>query len=187
MLKNCLKRKAQHLWKNVFNEVASFKNNYSASGLSFPFRAGHCERKSKIMLYSQINVKKEEIGVKRLEVLLYFEWTFSMKQKFPIDWLRVNVSPTKNNFIIRSLKVCIKTCALVSKCMLPLFHTIKIAVWDYLTVSGKLWDHSVTVGLTSHSLQRQIQSLGMIFFKSEMQATRKKHLCSQGAKKVSFS
>ena len=70
--------------------------------------------------------------MKRLEVLLYFELTFSMKQKFPIitfiDWLRVNVSPTKNNFIIRSLKVCIKTCALVSKCMLPLFHTIKIAV-----------------------------------------------------------
>ena len=67
--------------------------------------------------------------MKRLEVLLYFELTFSMKQKFPIiDWLRVNVSPTKNNFIIRSLKVCIKACALVSKCMLPLFHTIKIAV-----------------------------------------------------------
>lgn len=125
--------------------------------------------------------------MKILKVLLYFELTFSMKQKFPTDWLRVNVSARKNNFIIRSLKVCIKTCALVSKCMLPLFHTIKIAVWDYLTVSGKLWDHSVTVGLTGHSLQRQIQSLGMIFFKSEMQATQKKHLCSQGAKKVSFS
>ena len=29
---------------------------------------------------------------------------------------------------ILSLKVCVKTCALVSKCMLPSFHTIKIAV-----------------------------------------------------------
>ena len=66
--------------------------------------------------------------MKILKVLLYFELTFSMKQKFPIDWLRVNVSARKNNFIIRSLKVCIKTCALVSECMLPLFHTIKIAV-----------------------------------------------------------
>ena len=66
--------------------------------------------------------------MKILKVLLYFELTFSMKPKIPIDWLRVNVSARKNNFIIRSLKVCIKTCALVSKCMLPLFHTIKIAV-----------------------------------------------------------
>ena len=35
--------------------------------------------------------------MKRLEALLYFELTFSMKQKFPVDWLLFSVSVTKNS------------------------------------------------------------------------------------------
>ena len=91
----------------------------------FPSGLGIVSEKVKLCYIVKLMLKRRRDWGENIEG---FELTFSMKQKFPIDWLHVNVSPTKNNFIIRSLKVCIKTCALVSKCMLPLFHTIKIAV-----------------------------------------------------------
>ena len=52
----------------------------------FPSGLGMVSEKGN-MLYTVVKLmlKRGEVGVKRLEVLLYFELTFSMKQKFPID------------------------------------------------------------------------------------------------------